>query len=446
MISVGNSKIKEIYVGSTKIKEVYVGSVKVFPSEPDVVWYDDEFKTVALTALNSGKAMTESELAAVTNTQFAKVSFENNTTVKSIKDLEKFTSVTKIPNRCFAGCTALGTENLTTTGDIDDTILNIPANVTEIGNYAFLNCKGYKGITIDHVVTCSNYAQQSYTGCFSGMHNVQGVVDLSNLRNITEFHEFDGFGQSGTGVKVVLPTTQACFGTWFPGAKVTAIADSVANLEDGKIKVPNNYTHDFHYAFGANYGKGNNDYTLDGVRVVNSIIGGDNSSTSCKSITFGEDCKYITGPCLSDNENTYTITCKAITPPKLGLGGIGFYSGSDVTLPDGQATKQSEAVYPFMYTSRVNAIYVPAEAVEAYKNDTGWCVPYATAPTSIPEGTTVVEEECNHKNYLCGEGEISCYGTTKPTLGYPEYGEGYTIDDRVIGWSRFADKIQAIPE
>lgn len=51
-------------------------------------WYDDEFKTVVLKALNNGEEMTEAQLAAVTNEQFNKISFDGNTKITSIKDLE----------------------------------------------------------------------------------------------------------------------------------------------------------------------------------------------------------------------------------------------------------------------------------------------------------------------------------------------------------------------
>lgn len=432
MISIGNNKISEIYVGSTKIKEVYVGSVKVYPETPSIVWYDDEFKSVALTALGLSDNTTQEQLDAVTDTQFASVSFKNNTTIKTIADLAKFTSVTKIPDNCFYGCTSLGTDETVQ----DGTTLVIPSNISTIGNYAFQSCSGYKSITIEHVCTLAAYTIQNTTGCFSKMSGLEGVIDLTNLRGLSHYHEFDGIGKSGAGIQIVMPDdNQSTFGTWFVGAKLTAMASTVDDLEDNVIKIPNHYTEIAGYTFAANYFKGvQNSFILDSVEKVNSIIGGDNSSTLCKSITFGENCKYITGPCLSDNENNYTIICKSTTPPILGLGGIGYSNGDDVeiTLTDGNTAtiKASETEYPFMYTSRVTAVYVPDDAVDTYKADIKAGVKYQN---EMYELTT-------------NEGAVACNGTSNPTAGYPSYGEDYTVESRIVGWSRFADKIKPMSE
>lgn len=430
MITINNTNMSEVYVGQTKVVAIYIGNTKVFPSTPSITWYDDEFKSVVLAALNLSDNVTQETLSTITDDQFAIVSFKNNTNIKTIADLAKFTNVTTIPESCFSGCTSLGTDDNVEQGST----LIIPSNITILRQYAFLNCSGYKSLIMDHVVSSTEYTSISTVGTFSGMSNLEGIINLSNFRNISAWHEFDGWGRNGSGIKVVMPTEQDKFGVWFAGAKLISMADSEANLVDNVINIPVNYTKDFTYAFGANYGMGNNSYILDGAEYVNSIIGGDNSSTSCSSITFGESCKAITGPCLSDNENNYTIICKAVTPPVLGLGGMGFCTGVDVTntTTDNIDTvvKASEAQYPFMYTSRIVAIYVPDEAVDLYKSDTQAC---------INTGSEILD--C-----VTTEGAVNCFGTSDPEASWPSYGGDYIVDSRIIGWSRFADKIKPMSD
>ncbi len=86
-----------------------------------------------------------------------------------------------------------------------------------------------------------------------------------------------------------------------------------------------------------------------------SIILGDNCTsvgrqafygcTSLESITFGAATTLILGGCINGCTSLKTITCKAVTPPEL-------YAGN--------------------YLTNVEAVYVPAESVEAYKAAPQW--------------------------------------------------------------------------
>lgn len=77
--------------------------------------------------------------------------------------------------------------------------------------------------------------------------------------------------------------------------------------------------------------------------------------TSLQNITFGSGTTLILGGCINGCTALKTITCKAITPPEL-------YGGN--------------------YLTNVEAVYVPAESVEAYKSASQWSS-YASVITPI---------------------------------------------------------------
>lgn len=121
-------------------------------------WYDPEFKRVILEKYNNGKEMTQDQLNKFRSMYKLSESdmvltddlFSNNKKLLSIKDLEKFVNCDYIPLRMFEGCDNLGSTNLESTKDIDDRILEIPSNITNIGEFNFNNTK-YTGVTSDNV-------------------------------------------------------------------------------------------------------------------------------------------------------------------------------------------------------------------------------------------------------------------------------------------------------
>ena len=87
--------------------------------------------------------------------------FKNNTSVKTLKDLNKFNNLTKIGKNAFAHCTNLTDVNLT--------------NVTQIGEYAFEQ-SGVKNLTLRNVKTIPNSMCSSCQSLAS--------LDLPNVTSI----------------------------------------------------------------------------------------------------------------------------------------------------------------------------------------------------------------------------------------------------------------------
>jgi hypothetical protein len=65
------------------------------------------------------------------------ISFENNTKIKTIKDLEKFLLFPGI-NNLFKNCSSLGTEYIESTGETNYTELNIPKSVNTFNSGSFI--------------------------------------------------------------------------------------------------------------------------------------------------------------------------------------------------------------------------------------------------------------------------------------------------------------------
>lgn len=382
MLALGNKELKSAYIGSKPIKQIYLGSKLVWPTK-FAEWFDPEFKRVALAALNNGNEMTDQQIADITNEQFAKVSFKDNTDLRDIRDLGKFTSVDTIPDSCFYGCSSLG---------LDETTLTIPQNITKLQPKCFNgnNTSGnhYKSIVFDHKITMDHSANWNETSaCFGNMRYIEGILDLTNLE-MQNYHEFDGVGLNGSGVKVILTSESSpnsVFGSWFPTAKVIALADSEANLEDGVIKIPSGFTATEVYCFNASVN--NQKFILpEGLTSVGGF-GGDLSWQYVTSYDLPSTTKVIKGPVGDSIQNNITIICRAATPPEMQLGGIGWGGNYD-------------KMYPF-YNTKITAIYVPDDSVEAYK-------------------TNEINTECWNGS---GDAEI-----------------------RNIGWSRFADKIKPLSD
>lgn len=149
MLNIGNKKLKMSNVGTTPLDSIYLGSTLILKKIKYVQWYDPEFKRIILEKYNNGKEMTQDQLNKFRSQSKLSESdiildhnlFENNQKLLSIKDLEKFVNFDVISPNMFAGCSKLGTTNLESTKDIDDHILEIPNNITDIGS----GCKYIQG-------------------------------------------------------------------------------------------------------------------------------------------------------------------------------------------------------------------------------------------------------------------------------------------------------------
>lgn len=132
-------------VGTTPLDSIYLGSTLIW-KQKYLQWYDPEFKRVILETYNNGKEFrTKDELNSVIlfkiftdENNMQPISFENNTKIKTIKDLEKFT-IFPGGNNVFKNCSSLGTEYVEATGETNYTELNIPESVHSFKSGSFIN-------------------------------------------------------------------------------------------------------------------------------------------------------------------------------------------------------------------------------------------------------------------------------------------------------------------
>lgn len=354
-----------------------------------VEWYDEEFKRIALNAFNNGEEMTFDDLNAITQERWDQVVhasnysiFRGNTDIHSIADMEKFVNVHTLGNRTF--------ENLT--GVVGDLV--IPSNITAVKNYVFNNMSGVTKLVIDHEITWTGAEDGWGPRTFGNLTGVNGIVDLRNFKNIGTYHEFDAFGRTGGGCKIIMPVLEQNFGVWFASSRVSALAGSEEELVDGTIKIPEGYTRGGQLAF--------NDDSLasriicpESMTVFDAFAGGDESWNYVRYFEMGSNTTLLKGAVCGANGyqgRSTTVVCKAVTPPTVEIGGIG-------------QTGNSNYGFPFIST-RVGALYVPDESVELYK-----------------QSSTIVPKAAKQFDY---------YSTLE--------------DDVEIGWKRFADVIHPLSE
>lgn len=416
MLNIGNKKLKDANIGTTPLDSIYLGSTLIWRK-----WYDPEFKRVILETYNNGKEMTQDQLNKFRSMNKLSESdmvltddlFSNNKKLLSIKDLEKFVNCDYIPLRMFEGCDNLGSTNLESTKDIDDRILEIPSNITNIGEFNFNNTK-YTGVKFNQEVSLEGSGLDSsgqIQGIFYQMNNLSGILDLTKVDNIRTYWEFNNLGSNGSGLQIIYPynANMPIFAGWFYHCNIKSFAPSKEQLEDNKIKLPEGITEITPLAFG------NNRLDNFSIYIPNSVIKisglccdiGNPDSNSIKLLDIGSGCKYIQGNSGNSINSNYTIVCRATTPPLLTLGGSN-YKGSSFTYGD------DNKAYPFI--SGATHIYVPDESVDLYKNDTKY---------GIQEEYS--DEITEHT------GTVECYSQ-------------YELKERNISWSRFKDIIKPLSE
>lgn len=420
MLNIGNKKLKDANIGTTPLDSNYLGSTLIWRKEY-IQWYDPEFKRIILEKYNNGKEMTQDQLNKFRSMYKLSESdmvltddlFSNNKKLLSIKDLEKFVNCDYIPLRMFEGCDNLGSTNLESTKDIDDRILEIPSNITNIGEFNFNNTK-YTGVKFNQEVSLEGSGLDSsgqMQGIFYQMNNLSGILDLTKVDNIRTYWEFNNLGSNGSGLQIIYPynANMPIFAGWFYHCNIKSFAPSKEQLEDNKIKLPEGITEITPLAFG------NNRLDNFSIYIPNSVIKisglccdiGNPDSNSIKLLDIGSGCKYIQGNSGNSINSNYTIVCRATTPPLLTLGGSN-YKGSFFTYGD------DNKAYPFI--SGATHIYVPDESVDLYKNDTKY---------GIQEEYS--DEITEHT------GTVECYSQ-------------YELKERNISWSRFKDIIKPLSE
>lgn len=230
-------------------------------------------------------------------------------------------SVTNIGERAFAECSRL-------------TTITISSSVTSIGKFAFSGCSKLISITIPKSVT--NIGEAVFSGC-------------SNLTSI-KVEEDNPKYDSRNNCNAIIETR---YNTLHTGCKNTTVPNSVKNIggyafsgnsELISINIPNSVTSIGEYAF-------HSCSKLISITIPSSVtnIGG-YAFTQCSSLisitipnsvtSIGEKafygCSYLT-----------SITCEAITPPACHRD-------------------------CFFYVNKSIPVYVPANSINAYKDDDEW--------------------------------------------------------------------------
>lgn len=364
--------------------------------EQEVRWVDPEFKRVALETFNNGEEMTQEQLSAITDNDFySQFSLRNNTEVKSMLDLYKFTSVRRIPPYCFENCTSLGL--LDSSKFVSNNPVTLIRPIRGIGTRAFSGCNNVKTIYIDTDTWYGTSTGQGWNKntdpegpqSFGGMTKLKGTVSIATFwqDGNTYGQEYNGMGSEESGVKLIHLPRYGTYGSWFKDSKILGLARTAGELEIGKLKIPSDVVTIKKEAFGGTTGAlvPNLEIIIpSSTTTIQSAFGGSRAATKFKSLDLGENVSSITGPVLENNVSSYTIICRATTPPTLGLGGIG------------QNINNSELQFPFMNSSNLTAIYVPDDSVDLYKNNSNIVV---ACDFNAADYSTSSEQEIGWKRF-----------------------------------------------
>ncbi|MBO5717652.1 MAG: leucine-rich repeat domain-containing protein [Alistipes sp.] len=228
--------------------------------------------------------------------------------------------VTKIGNYTFYHCSSL-------------TSITIPESVKSIGESAFKDCSSLTSINIPNSVTSIGY--KAFEGCSS-------LTSITIPESVTSIGDYAFYGCSS--LKSVKVSNKYCY-NYFKD-KATNIKDKVTNIAfyganasaDGRCLIVNGELQRF-------IGKDVTQYSIpEGVTSI-----GDYAFENCSrltNITIPESVTHIGDWAFRGCGNPTNITCLATTPPA-----ISYISREKTTM-----------------------IYVPKEAVKAYKKDPDWSI------------------------------------------------------------------------
>ena len=242
-------------------------------------------------------------------------------------------SVTSIGDYTFNGCSNL-------------TSITIPDSVTEIGVWAFVGCNSLTSITIpDSVTSIGGYA-------FSGCSSLTSITIPNSVTSI-EFSAFEGCS-SLTSITIPNSVTSIGEAAFLDCSSLTSITipNSVASIGVGafygcsnlkSITIPNSVTSIERYVFS-------HCSSLTSITIPDSITSIERYAfvgcSSLKSITIPNSVTSIEDEAFEDCSSLTSITCLATTPPAIG----------DLSIAE------------------TTMIYVPKEAVKAYKQDPKWSI------------------------------------------------------------------------
>ena len=244
--------------------------------------------------------------------------------------------------------------------------------VTIIGDAAFSNCSALKSVTIGNSVTSIEYP------AFSGCYHLVEVYNLSNL-TITAGSSDNGYvayyakkvHNSATDKSIIVQQGDYTF----------AYADGKGYLvnytgKDSVITLPSSFTYDGNAVstYEINDAAFYNCSALNSVTIPNAVSSiGYEAFSNCsklKSVTIGNSVTSIGDEAFSNCSKLKSVT---IGNSVTSIGYAVFYGCSALTSVTCEAsTPPSVSSYTFENVSATIPVYVPCNAVSAYKKASGW--------------------------------------------------------------------------
>lgn len=255
-------------------------------------------------------------------------------------------SVTSIGNNAFNGCVGL-------------TSIAIPDNVSFIGNNAFYNCRGLTSVTIPtNLNSISDYA----------FYNCSGLTSVFIPGNVTSIGNYAFSFCTGLSSAIVIPNSVTSIGdnafSSCERLKSVTISDNVTSIGNWafyacdslmSVTIPNGVTNIYERVFSGCKG-------LTSVKMPDSVTFiGNNSFSYCTglaSITIPVSVTSIDDEAFTFCTSLTEIHSKALTPPNAYSTA---FNGVD---------------------KNICKLYVPIEALTAYRNATVWS-----------EFTNIIKEE-----------------------------------------------------
>jgi len=388
----------------TRSKAFNAGSIYSMPITADsqyIDFADPNVKSALLTKLGkeSTDEITYAEAAAVN--ELGDI-FKWDSEITSFDELQYFTKVTKIDSWAFDYCTKLTSITLpngvTSIGEyaFDNctalTSVNIPETVTSIGVHAFEDCTSLTSINIpDGVTTISNGTFESCTSLASvtlpeGLETIDSwaFYSCTSLTTITLPDGLTSIGSSAFDsctslTSITLPDgLETINGSAFQDctslASITipiAVTSIGENVFDGCTSLT-----------AINVVEGNESYcSQDGVlfnKAMTTLIrypqGKEDTSytvpgsvttidkhafiycTNLTDVTLPEGLESIGDNAFSECGSLAAVTCKATTPPTLGVNVFAQSNSATIYVPEGLVSTYQGADGWSSYSSKISAL------------------------------------------------------------------------------------------
>ena len=417
------------------------------PVPKNIVFADNDVKSIVTNAYGTDGEITEEQAAAVTTffsgNDPATNPFRNNTYVDSFDEFSYFTGVTEIGTAAFYGCSNMTSitipENVTYIREraFDYCYLlgsiTIPDSVTYIGRSAFQACTGLNTLNLgSYVETIDLYAFKECSSLTSA--NIpdsvttlgdQAFNSCTNLNTVTIGKSVSAITFATFPRTISYVSVSSQNNTYDSRDNCNGIIETATNtliLGCKNTVIPSTVTYIGDYAFNGCTG-------LTSVTIpanVTSIgIWGFNGCTGLTSVTIPANVTYIGSSAFSGCTGLTSVTIPANVT---SIGGSTFYGCTgltSVTIPNGVTSIGSQS---FRSCTGLTSLTIPASVTEIASSAFRFC-----------SGLT----------------SITCEATTPPTLGNNVFDstndcpilvpaasvDTYKAAER---WSNYADRIQAI--